>query len=99
MPKVISVILSDDLRGDGTESSPARRIPQIHTTDGELLMERDEWHQSHQSDVIRNVHSALHDALVQSADYRPSADPLAPDRAQLLTAIVRKALAILEGRA
>ena len=38
MPKVIQVIVSDDLRGNGKEK-PYQRVPQLFTLDGQLICE------------------------------------------------------------
>lgn len=43
MPRVISVIESEVLRGKGTDDDPCRRVVQYHTFDGEFLAERDDW--------------------------------------------------------
>lgn len=41
MPKVIQVILADELRGQGVESDPFRRVVQVFTLEGELIAEED----------------------------------------------------------
>ncbi len=42
MTKLVFLIYSDELRhGDGTENDPVRRVAQLHTLDGKLMMEHD----------------------------------------------------------
>lgn len=39
MPKIIQVIITENLRGNGTEGRPFYRVPQLFTLDGELICE------------------------------------------------------------
>ena len=45
--RVIQVIESNlDMKGDGTDGNPYRRIQQYFSLDGRLLFERDRWKES-----------------------------------------------------
>jgi hypothetical protein len=37
--KVIEVIYTEELRGNGTDKNPFRRVPQLFTVDGKLICE------------------------------------------------------------
>ena len=52
MPKVILVIESDALRGDGIYADPVRRVKQYYSLDGTLLAERDPWLEGEDKDVF-----------------------------------------------
>ena len=41
MAKIVELIETDDLRGEGVEGSPYRRVTQYFTKEGELLFEID----------------------------------------------------------
>ena len=74
VPKVISVIVSEVTRGDGTPIDHRRNIKQIHTTEGDLLMEHDEWQDNDRLARASNVYAILRDGLTAADDISPS-DP------------------------
>lgn len=55
-PRVEEVILSRTNRGRGIEDDPYRNIVQVHTKDGELIAENDEW-LTHKIEEIQNKES------------------------------------------
>jgi len=71
MPRVRKVIESEILRGSGTERDPSRRVYRLHTLNGKLLAEKDEWQDTKFLDYIEDAAQYRHfasrtKALVQS---------------------------------
>jgi len=44
--RVIEVIEANEHEGDGTEANPHRIVMRYYSRDGELLAERDTWHEN-----------------------------------------------------
>jgi hypothetical protein len=54
LAKLITVIESEEMRGNGKDDTPYRKVRQFWTVDGELLVEQDEWFSSR----LRNLAEA-----------------------------------------
>lgn len=60
MAKLIQVIETEERRGCGlNEDDVVRLVLQFFSTDGELLMERDTWLESHRRDCLARLTEAM----------------------------------------
>lgn len=69
MAKLIQVIETDDLRGNGTEGKPYRRVKQFFSTEGELLAEVDEWEMSELRKAKETVEGLEKTIAAMTANY------------------------------
>ena len=89
LPRVMPVIVSNEGRGAGTQSSAFRNVIRVHTPDGDLIAEADPLEHEHCAQAINRLRDEVDAARTERDGYKK-------DRLELATKLANQAHAFEE---